>query len=340
MGDDKKKKAQKGSGLNASSSTSSSQPAGASSAAAAAKAKSRGDSKKKGGWFSSSSKSDKDSSDNTKSVEKESASMSQDMKQTNGKSNFDIPRDFNEMMRLNAAMTGCNMDYIELVLKYWEIIVNHHIKTGQATELTDILALEIAKELIAGKGIQVKLSEFKVCLLASMRSLMSARWDMQHEKAWSWTWDCVEEQLRESLPARKSYQNPVKSYLKHVDSKAMDDLCLAAWNRMFQHDPNAEHFFRQSNGRLIFIGQKALEFSGEFYADPAGMYIQMEALGLKHIANRVEPKFFPIFIHAMADELAGRGAEDIVVKGIQWSMTLIGMILSRSVIEGGLLQVR
>merc|ERR1719437_274897 len=119
-----------------------------------------------------------------------------------GEKKFDMPETFNEMVKLNAAMTGANVTYINIVLDEFGNIVRDVCKNGELQEQTDILAMRIAKDVTDA----FKTSEFKVCMLASMRSFIPAIWDTRNEQAWLWLWESIDVQLKESLQQPKKYE--------------------------------------------------------------------------------------------------------------------------------------
>merc|ERR1719183_117548 len=92
-------------------------------------------------------------------------------------------------------------------------LVTETCRTGQLQEQTDILAMRIAKDV---KGV-IKTSEFKICMLAAMRSLIPQRWDTAHEKAWAWIWDSINTQLKLSLPLPAKYESSVTRFIKAQD---------------------------------------------------------------------------------------------------------------------------
>jgi hemoglobin-like flavoprotein len=286
--------------------------------------------KKKSSWFSwgSSSKSDgyTTAAEGAEiSKNKEASSKAQAEKQ------FDIPETFTEMVRLNAAMTGAKMEYINIMLDEFNNLVRDICKLGQLQEQTDILAMRIAKDT---KG-QTKTSEFKVCMLAAMRSLIPQRWDTQHEKAWSWLWDSIDTQLKLSLPLPAKYEIPVTRWVKEVNTpEQLGEIGLKVWYRMFAKEPKVEDVFKQSNERLKWIAVQAMLYSSAIYADPTAMNIQMQALALKHIMFKVNPGYFSLFVECIDEEVRSMCDDPMVVDGMNWSLTIIACILSRGVEAG------
>merc|ERR1712084_217640 len=171
-----------------------------------------------------------------------------------------MPETFNEMVKLNAAMTGANITYINIVLD----------------EFADILAMRISKDVTTA----FKTSEFKVCMLASMRSFIPAIWDTRHEQAWLWLWESIDVQLKESLKQPPKYEKPVARWVENLERKERREISMAIWERMFAKDPEAERVFKQSNERLIFIVEKAFENAAKIYQNPSECREYIQGLGL------------------------------------------------------------
>jgi len=286
-------------------------------------------SKKSGSWFSFGNKSkgyhaagDKGAEESDNGKPKTNAS---------GEKQFDIPQTFTEMVRLNAAMTSANIQYINIMLDEFGSLVRDTVRLGELQEQTDILAMRIAKDV---KGV-IKTSEFKVCMLASMRSLIPKRWDLKHEKAWCWLWDSIETQLKLALPLPAKYEVPVARWVNDEnDSKSLGDIGLKVWFRMFEKEPAVENVFKQSNERLKWIAVQAMIYSAAIYADPTRMNDEMQKLGLKHIMFRVNPRYFALFVSCIDDEIRSMGVDDNICNGMNWSLTVIACILARSVEAG------
>jgi len=103
---------------------------------------------------------------------------------------------------------------------------------------------------------------------------------------------------------------------------------------MFQSDPETERVFNQSNERLMFIVEKALEFSGTIYQEPTRMNQAIGALGLRHIMFGAKPENFQLFCQMMEEELNSRQVDPVVVAGVIWSLKVIACIMARTVEEG------
>jgi hemoglobin-like flavoprotein len=248
-----------------------------------------------------------------------------------GEKQFDIPQTFTEMVRLNAAMTSANIQYINIMLDEFGSLVRDTVRLGELQEQTDILAMRIAKDV---KGV-IKTEEFKVCMLASMRSLIPKRWDLKHEKAWCWLWDSINTQLKLALPLPAKYEVPVARWVQDEnDDKTLGDIGLKVWFRMFEKEPTVENVFKQSNERLKWIAIQAMIYSAQIYANPTEMNNQMQALGLKHIMFRVNPRYFALFVACIDEEIRSMGVDENICNGMNWSLTVIACILARSVEAG------
>jgi len=245
---------------------------------------------------------------------------------------FHVPETFDEMVRLNAAMTSANLQYIGIMLDHFDGLVRDTCQLGQLQEQTDILAMRICKECKAG---QYKLSEFKICVLASMRSLIPATWDTKHEKAWVWLADSIEAMIKDSLPLPPKYERPVRRFLNEdMNNKEMRDMGLRAWYRLFKKNDQVEILFKQSNERLKFIAEQALLYCQKIYKDPAGVNTEIQELGTKHIMWRVKPTYFQAFVQCLDEEIRELTDDVNVINGINWSLTVVATIMARTVENG------
>merc|ERR1719272_1556447 len=96
-----------------------------------------------------------------------------------------VPTTFNEMFRFNSAVMGFGTAlWMQEALSCFDSIVTNVANPGRLQEECDVLVLRITK---VAKG-KVAFSEYKSCMLASLRSLLPKDWSTQHEVAWSWLW--------------------------------------------------------------------------------------------------------------------------------------------------------
>jgi len=280
--------------------------------------------KKSGGWFGTGKSKD------VSLAVKEGEEDQKDTKKASSMSTWDIPRTFDEMVRLNAGMIGANLQYINIMLDSFGGLVADVCKRGHLQEQTDIVCMRLAKEV---KG-SIKVNEFKICLLASMRALIPGMWNVKLEKAWVWLWVSIEVHLRESLPFPNKYGKIVAKFVEGLEDNVRSDIGMCVWKRVFVEDPSAENFFRQSNQRLIYIVTMAIKYSVEFYGDPEKTKMAIEALALKHIMYQVQPRMFMLFVTCYDEEIKARTDDKLVQSGMHWSISIIASIMARVVEDG------
>ncbi|CAJ1346376.1 unnamed protein product [Effrenium voratum] len=106
-----------------------------------------------------------------------------------------IPTNFNEMLLFNASVMGFGDSlWMKIVLTKFDDMVKNVANFSRLQEECDVMSLLLAKY----QG-QIQLSEFKAVTLASLRSLLPQRWDSDHELAWTWLWENVENLLSAML---------------------------------------------------------------------------------------------------------------------------------------------
>ena len=71
------------------------------------------------------------------------------------------------------------------------IIVTNVANSARLQKDCDVLTLRIARY---AKG-AVNFAEYKSCMLASLRALLSKDWSSAHEVGWGWLWENVERPL-------------------------------------------------------------------------------------------------------------------------------------------------
>ncbi|CAK9033979.1 Uncharacterized protein SCF082_LOCUS20697, partial [Durusdinium trenchii] len=59
---------------------------------------------------------------------------------------------------------------------------------------------------------KINLPEFKAVTLASLRSLLPAEWDSEHEVAWAWLWENIEGLLSAMLGKPKLQEEALEQY--------------------------------------------------------------------------------------------------------------------------------
>mmetsp|Transcript_52673 Transcript_52673/g.83571 ORF Transcript_52673/g.83571 Transcript_52673/m.83571 type:complete len:495 (+) Transcript_52673:108-1592(+) len=243
-----------------------------------------------------------------------------------------VPQTFEDMAKFNAAMIGSNMSWISIAIDAFDQLVASvvNVEERRLEKETRILALRMNRE---AQG-SVYLNEFKVCMLASLRSLLPKIWDLESEGAWSAMWDSVREHLEPMLPLPKQYAKPVEKFFSDLDAKEMRHLGMKVFERMFKLEPKSEDYFLQSNDRLCFIVQRAFGFSTEIYQDPKQTVDAITHLGLKHIMYGIPEKYFEPFVACCLEELSCRCEDPNTIRGFDWSMRLVQSIMVQAIEDG------
>jgi len=285
---------------------------------------------KKSGWSFWGKKDDKDGKGGN---QHQHAEEKGNAKSSNGNgSSFDIPRTFKEMCLLNATMVSANVDFIKIIEECFERVIETTVKgdDGRLELEVNVIAMRIHKDV---KG-EFRVKDFKVCMLASLRSLIPKSWSISHEHAWTSLWDRVEEILAQNMALPAQYEKAVGKLMAEMDDEKLNKFGLNAFNRLFHLQPRAEDYFNTSNSRLSMLASKALEMAMQMYKDPTVLVNQATALGLRHIMYNISTSFFESFVAAIVEELAEWTSDQTAIEGIEWSLTQIACIMVYTIENG------
>jgi len=108
---------------------------------------------------------------------------------------------------------------------------------------------------------------------------------------------------------------------------------MSVFIRLFKKIPDTENYFKQNNERLIFIVTRALEMSGEMYAEPARVIADTMQLGLRHIMYNVPSQYFEPFVLCCVEELEAYTTDPLAVEGVAWTLTHIAALIVRIIEE-------
>mmetsp|Transcript_56143 Transcript_56143/g.89045 ORF Transcript_56143/g.89045 Transcript_56143/m.89045 type:complete len:1212 (+) Transcript_56143:127-3762(+) len=245
-----------------------------------------------------------------------------------------MPTSFLEMFRINSAVMGMtNTGWMDEVLEVFDNLVSHVTNTTRIQEESDVLALRLTVfEDTHGRG-QVKLAEFKVCMLAALRSLLPKQWTTKHEDAWVWLWENVARMVSKSMARMFQKKNLVK-FFQGKDEAQMYEMRKMIYASFFAAAPAGQQYFKQSNTRLHFIAERVLEMSQEVYDSPKKMVYYISGLGLRHVEFGIPTDLFQPFVTSCVEVLASLTDDTVAVDALQWSLTLISKILIRTINEG------
>jgi hypothetical protein len=240
---------------------------------------------------------------------------------------LNIKRDFDSMMRMNSGVIGANPDFIDIMTRAFRPMVGDLLRSGDLQEHTDFIALEIIRDVKS----PYKVSEFKVCLLASLSAVIPKIWKAKYEEAWSWFCDSVEAQLSDSLVKAKLYGKIVKRYVQGLTTDDFKQMGETVWREgVFKEIPEAEMRLRQSIARFVFIARSALEFAVALFDDPVRTKVELTRLGTRHIMFQVESAWFQTFVEQLAKDAHTRSGSGDVEEAVRWAVAVEASLLART----------
>ncbi|CAE7273752.1 unnamed protein product [Symbiodinium pilosum] len=160
-----------------------------------------------------------------------------------------------------------------------ESLVPHVGNIDRMQEECDVLALTLARYD------KVTLSEFKSVMFASLRSLLPSRWNMEHENAWTWFWECVEKKVEANRQFPSQYHRCLRSFLSRLDEDTLAVFKLEVFETFFANSEQSQLFLRAANKRLQYIMGRILTIMADIYTKTHDAVIAISALGLLHAAG-------------------------------------------------------
>mmetsp|Transcript_36930 Transcript_36930/g.86549 ORF Transcript_36930/g.86549 Transcript_36930/m.86549 type:complete len:1416 (-) Transcript_36930:112-4359(-) len=258
-----------------------------------------------------------------------------DMANTENNKNINVqqvPTTYPEMFMFNAVVMGFgDRRWFQEVLACFDNIVKNVANSGRLQEECDILVLRIAR---CGGGGTVNFSEYKSCMLASLRSLLPKNWSTAHEVAWSWLWENVERLLETNMGLPMKWERSLTKLLATFDENAKFELRKDVYNRFFAVAPAGQDYFKQSNTYLHFIAEKILDMTLEILREPAKMVDDVSALGLRHVGYGIPTELFGPFVSACVEVLTPHSEDEVAIKAFRWSLGLVAKMLVRVILEG------
>merc|ERR1719267_109206 len=216
------------------------------------------------------------------------------------------------------------------VLSCFNNMVLNVTNSARLQEECDVLALRISKVV---KG-SVNLSEYKSCMLASLRSLLPKDWDSAHEVAWTWLWDNVERLVMRIHGQPPIWERALGKILSSLDEDQKFEIRKDIYSRFFALAPTGQDFFKQSNTYLHFIADKIMGMTLELYQNPVKMVDDISALGLRHVGYAIPTELFGPFVTACVEVLMTKTSDETTVESFRWSLGLTSKMLVRTITEG------
>lgn len=242
-----------------------------------------------------------------------------------------VPTTYNEMFLFNAAVMGFGQAaWMIEVLTCFDAIVTNVSNSTRLQEECDVLVLRISKVT----NTAVNLTEYKSCMLASLRSLLPKDWDSNHEVAWTWLWENVERLLRQTMGQPPIWEKHLARFMASLDEAQQFELRRNIYTRFFAACTVGQDFFKQSGTYLDFIAERIMSMVSELYQNPIKMVDDISALGLRHVGYGIPTELFGPFVTACIEVVGTYTANETAVQAFRWSLGLIAKMLVRTITEG------
>mmetsp|Transcript_69068 Transcript_69068/g.179415 ORF Transcript_69068/g.179415 Transcript_69068/m.179415 type:complete len:1273 (-) Transcript_69068:209-4027(-) len=242
-----------------------------------------------------------------------------------------VPTTFPEMFVWNAGVVGLrNVQWHKEVLSSFDNIVQNVANSARLQEECEALVLRISK---CSKD-DVKLSEFKSCMLAALRQLQPKTWDSSYEVAWTWLWENVERLLVKNIGQPPVWENELGKVMGCLDDNEMYRIRRDIYERFFQLCPAGQDYFKQSNTRLHYIATKVIEMTLNIFQDPWAVVEEISALGLRHVGYGIPTEHIAPFVTASIEVFSGATDNNHALEAFRWSLGLVSKILVRTILEG------
>lgn len=247
-----------------------------------------------------------------------------------------VQTSFNSMFLFNAAVMGlASRTWMHEVLSCFDDIVSSVADPQSFTGECEVLVFRVAR--ITDK---VNFSDFKSCMLASLRSLLPMCWTTAHEVAWSWLCESVERTLKNRLSMTRLWERAVAVLLDGMDEATSFRLRQDIFLRFFASAPAAEGYFRRSNAYLRLIATSILVKILDMYREPVRTLDDISAVGLRHVGYGIPTELVPKFASACVDAVQALTADQLCIDGFQWSIGLISKRLVRTIRDGSTLVMK
>eukprot|EP00927_Polykrikos_kofoidii_P006965 TRINITY_DN12832_c0_g1_i1.p1 TRINITY_DN12832_c0_g1~~TRINITY_DN12832_c0_g1_i1.p1 ORF type:complete len:1689 (-),score=245.76 TRINITY_DN12832_c0_g1_i1:41-5026(-) len=246
--------------------------------------------------------------------------------------NQTVPKTYEDMFNFNCAILGFETDsWMAEVLPRFDTLATNISNMPRLQQECDLLVLFINKRTNAS---EVNLSDYKSCMLASLRSLLSKCWNSDYELAWAWLWENVERLLAKVLPRSPKWEIALEKIMNSFDSEKRHEIRETIWTRLFEAAPGIQDYFKQSNTRLHFIAEKILQMSVEVYKDPWHVTDELFAVGLRHVGYGAPTEFFGSFVTANVEVIASFAEDPVAHEAFRFSLSVMSGLMVRTINEG------
>lgn len=241
---------------------------------------------------------------------------------------LNVPKTFNEMFLFNSCVMGYeDSEWMDLILDQIDAIASNVHYLHRLQEECDVLSMVLTKYLN-----KITYSEFKVVLLATLRSLVK-EWNSDMDVAWNWFWDRLEQMLMDRKTLL-TYHKKVRETYTSVDEKSFQLLRTTLFENFFLSVPAAQEYLKTSMTRLYFVADRIFEMTLEMYENPRKMVQDITSVGLMHVGMNIPREFFKPFAVAAMQTFEDVFKQDVACLGFSWSISLIGRVMERVIAEG------
>jgi len=233
---------------------------------------------------------------------------------------------------LNANMIGANLTFIQAIESSFEELVSSVANNldGQLELQANMCCMRLHKDVQGA----FRLGDFKLCMLASLRSLLPKSWSIAHEQAWIQLWEKTEALLTSNMGLPAKYEKAVDKLINTMSEEDKAKFGLNAFNRLFDAEKRAEDHFKTSNARLSMLANRSLDLSAQMYKEPTRVMNEVQSLGLRHIMYNIPVAYFEPFVQGIVDEIACFTDDQEAIDGIEWTMTQIACIMVYTIDTG------
>eukprot|EP00435_Cladocopium_sp_Y103_P045546 s1188_g13.t1 len=241
---------------------------------------------------------------------------------------LNVPKTFNEMFLFNSCVMGYeDSEWMDLILDQFDAIASNVDHLDRLQEECDVLSMVLTKYLQ-----KITYSEFKVVLLATLRSLVKD-WNSDMDVAWNWFWDRLEHMLMDRKTLL-NYQKKLQTTYTSVDETTFQLLRKTLFASFFESVPAAQEYLKTSMTRLYFVADRIFEMTLEMFENPRKMIQDITSVGLMHVGMNIPREFFKPFAVAAMQTFEEVIKQDVACLGFSWSISLIGRVMERVIAEG------
>jgi len=242
-----------------------------------------------------------------------------------------VPTNFKEMFQFNAAVMGFGQNiWMNEVLDAFSSIMTNFGNVGRVQEECYVLTVRISKVTSSN----VNLVEFKSCMMASLRSLLPKEWTTEHEVAWTWSWERVEQFLLENMGQTSKWERALIALVGGIDESTGYQLRQDIYARFFTQTPAGEAHFKQNVTYLHLLVTKVISLCLSMYKDPVQCTDEISGIGLRHVGYGIPTELIQPFVVVICGCVQDLGVDSVSLDAFTWVLNLVGQMQIRTINEG------